>query len=534
MKITDRLVTMVIVFLLNYTLSSCTGNTSRVTTVEKDSISKNNNSVRGSFSDQRVLYMDSDQINSFTKNYPELGNYDEEILEFYSNRKFSYAWYGQSGLIEQSGNLYSHLTNLSLDGIQSPAPYLQTLDSLLNDPVATKDPNPQLDILLSAEYIFYAHKVWNGISQKRTDSLQWFIPRKKLNLPYIIDSVLKNSDAQMFSAGYSIGQYNLLKKALNFYSHLDSGSSWSSIPAGRKSYKTGDSASVIPQIRQRLFLLGDIHQDSGSEEYDTVLLSGVRSFQERMGMVTDGIISPGFIQRINTPPAVYARKIIINMERMRWIPTNISKHFLLINIPAFSLYAYDNDSVSFRMNVVVGKDVHKTVLFSGNIQYIVFSPYWNVPPSIMKSEVLPAIKRDPNYLTRNNMEWNGNGIRQKPGPKNSLGLVKFLFPNSYNIYLHDSPAKSLFNQSSRAFSHGCIRLEEPEKLAVYLLLNDPKWPAAKIRQAMHAGIEKYVTIKQPVPVYIGYFTAYVDNRGRVNFRDDVYNRDPALVDMMIK
>jgi murein L,D-transpeptidase YcbB/YkuD len=274
--------------------------------------------------------------------------------------------------------------------------------------------------------------------------------------------------------------------------------------------------------------LGDLKFDSGSEIFDDSLQDAVKSFQYRYGMTTDGVAGAAFIKYINTPLQDYIRKIIINMERARWIPVDMKNHYLIVNIPSFTLYAFDADTVHFAMNVVVGRDVHKTVLFAGDIRYIVFSPYWNVPPSILKSEILPGIRRDPNYLKRNNMEWAGNSVRQKPGPKNSLGLVKFLFPNSYNIYLHDTPAKSLFEKSSRAFSHGCIRLGEPEKLANYLLRDDPQWTEKKIYAAMHAGVEKYVTLKDPVPVYIGYMTAFVDNAGRVNFRDDVYKRDGAL------
>ena len=174
------------------------------------------------------------------------------------------------------------------------------------------------------------------------------------------------------------------------------------------------------------------------------------------------------------------------MERTRWVPIHLSHHYFVINIPAFSMAAYDMDTVTFRMNVVVGKDLHPTVIFNGDIKYIVFSPYWNVPNSILKKEILPGIKKDPDYLQKHNMEWNGKTVRQKPGPSNSLGLVKFLFPNSHNIYLHDSPAKNLFGESSRAFSHGCIRLAEPEKMAVYLLKDDPKWNAEKIHKAMHS------------------------------------------------
>jgi murein L,D-transpeptidase YcbB/YkuD len=182
------------------------------------------------------------------------------------------------------------------------------------------------------------------------------------------------------------------------------------------------------------------------------------------------------------------------------------------------------------MKVVVGAVAHNTVIFNGNMKYIVFSPYWNVPPSILRKEIIPGIKRNKNYLANHNMEWNGGAVRQKPGPRNSLGLVKFLFPNSYNIYLHDTPSKSLFNESKRAFSHGCIRLSEPKRLAEYLLRNDPAWSEASITKAMNSGKEKYVTLKQTIPVFIGYFTAWVDHDGKLNFRDDIYGHDKEMAE----
>ncbi len=185
------------------------------------------------------------------------------------------------------------------------------------------------------------------------------------------------------------------------------------------------------------------------------------------------------------------------------------------------------------MNVVVGKPANKTVIFNGNIQYVVFSPYWNVPASILNKEVLPGIRRDKNYLAKHNMEWSGKSVRQKPGPNNSLGLVKFLFPNSYQIYLHDTPAKSLFGESARAFSHGCIRLENARKLAIYLLQNDTAWTPNKIDVAMHSGKEKTVTLKKTEPVFIAYFTSWVDRQGHLNFRKDTYGRDNPVAKMLL-
>jgi murein L,D-transpeptidase YcbB/YkuD len=187
----------------------------------------------------------------------------------------------------------------------------------------------------------------------------------------------------------------------------------------------------------------------------------------------------------------------------------------------------------FDMNVVVGKEGHSTTMFTGDLNQVVFSPYWNVPESIVKNEILPAINRNPGYLENQNMEITNSGgdlpeIRQKPGPKNSLGKVKFLFPNSFNIYFHDTPAKSLFNQDKRAYSHGCIRLSDPPKLANYLLRNQSEWTPQAIDEAMNAGEEKTVRLKKSVPVVITYYTAWVDEGGQVNFREDIYGHDAAL------
>jgi murein L,D-transpeptidase YcbB/YkuD len=166
------------------------------------------------------------------------------------------------------------------------------------------------------------------------------------------------------------------------------------------------------------------------------------------------------------------------------------------------------------------------------MKYIVFSPYWNVPESIIKKEILPAIRKNPNYLSMNRMEWIDGQIRQLPGPENSLGLVKFLFPNIYNIYLHDTPSKGLFNQERRTFSHGCIRISEPLKMIKFLLNNDSAWTDEKIYEYLYGGKEKYVTIKNPVPVYIIYLTSFVDPKGLLNFRRDIYGRDSGLKEMI--
>jgi murein L,D-transpeptidase YcbB/YkuD len=248
-------------------------------------------------------------------------------------------------------------------------------------------------------------------------------------------------------------------------------------------------------------------------------------------------LSPSLVAELNVPVKYRIEQMLVNLERMRWMPRVEGGVRLVANIPEFKLHVYDGQNELFNMKIVVGKAVHNTVVFNDEAEYVIFSPYWNVPASIVRKEILPAIRRNRNYLARNNMEQTGtlNGlpvIRQRPGDDNALGRVKFLFPNSYNIYFHDTPAKSLFEQEKRAFSHGCIRLEQPKKLAEFLLLNDKEWTDAKIFDAMHSGSEIWVKLKEKIPVYILYYTSWVDNDGLVNFRDDIYGHDKKMMKRM--
>ena len=267
-------------------------------------------------------------------------------------------------------------------------------------------------------------------------------------------------------------------------------------------------------------------------------VKAVLGFQKRHGLKDDGIIGKTTIVEMNVPLKQRIRQLMVNMERSRWVPVSLNTDYLVVNIPEFKLHVNSGDKLLWSCNIVVGKPIHKTAVFSGELKYVVFSPYWNVPKSIVINEVLKDMRRDGNYLEKHDMEITGyrDGvpeIRQKPGPSNSLGLVKFLFPNNYNMYLHDTPSKSLFNESSRALSHGCMRIQEPFKLAQFLLKNDSSWNDEKIYAAMNAGTERTVTLKERLPVFIVYFTAFVDRDGKINFRKDIYQRDERLAEMMI-
>jgi murein L,D-transpeptidase YcbB/YkuD len=274
-----------------------------------------------------------------------------------------------------------------------------------------------------------------------------------------------------------------------------------------------------------------------TQVFNDTLETAIRRYQQSLGYTPTGAVNAQLVKDLNVPARERLEQILLNMDRMRWMPTEPTGQLIVVNIPEFILHVYEGKQKAFTMNVVVGKEGHNTVSFSGDLSTIVFSPYWNVPPSIVKNEILPSIQKNPGYLAAQNMEQVGTEgglpkIRQLPGPKNSLGRVKFLFPNSFNIYFHDTPAKSLFSRDKRAYSHGCIRLAEPEKMAQYLLRNHPEWTPEKINTAMSGTKEQHVRLKKPVPVIITYYTAWVDDNGLLNFRDDIYKHDVDVTTKM--
>jgi len=488
-------------------------------------------SIPGSFSPPTKIVFDSMQVKIFTDSFPLFAPLQKELHDFYNNRNYSFAWFDDKGMIEPADNLYNRIMNIRDEGLPDKILYKSTFAELMDAEADNRIPSPKLDLMLTAQYISYAKSVWSGLSKKEITSLDWLLPRKETPYRELLDSLLAGKDILKNAPVYR--QYVLLKKFLLQYNEIQSKAGWPLIKADKKSYKPGDSSSTIAQVRQHLYITGDIAADNKSSVYDSLLVQSVKAYQKRFGYNETGIITTTLISEMNIPVEKRIEQIIVNMERCRWVPQELKTDHLLVNIPDFRLHVFEKDSLVFSMNVVVGKNQHKTVIFNGEMKYIVFSPYWNVPSSILKNEILPAIRRNKNYLASHNMEWNGGSVRQKPGPNNSLGLVKFLFPNSHSIYLHDTPAKSLFNEDKRAFSHGCIRLAEPKKLAIYLLRNDPSWTEEKITEAMNKGKEQTVTLSKPIPVFIAYFTSWVDRSGKLNFRNDIYNRDSRLAKMIL-
>jgi murein L,D-transpeptidase YcbB/YkuD len=293
------------------------------------------------------------------------------------------------------------------------------------------------------------------------------------------------------------------------------------------------SDAAVVSLKKRLQATGQLSTSDTSAVVTEDLINAIKAVQGSYGVKQDGVITPALVKSLNVPAIERIGQLLLNLERMRWMPAEPSGELIWVNIPEFKLYVRDGSKTLFNMDVVVGKEGHSTVMFSGNLNQVVFSPYWNLPENIVKNEVLPDIEKNKNYLAENNMEITGEEdgvpvVRQLPGDKNQLGKIKFLFPNSFNIYFHDTPFKELFKKDKRAFSHGCIRLSEPEKLAEFLLADQSEWTREKIDSAMNAGKEKYVKVKNPVPVLIYYYTAWVDDNKVLQFRDDIYGHDKRL------
>lgn len=516
-------------------LSSCFKNKKKLPeVVQRDTTI----TVENSFSE---LFLDSTRLSQFMSKNPLTDSVTNQMQSFYNGRNYQFAWFfpdGMADFVTTFLNLQNDYIYYSGDSTLYNAKLTARVDSLRER--KTINPTDSLvvdtELQLTRQFFNYTNAAYSGDRSLNVQELNWYIPRRKANPEDFLDSLLKNKGQNVAQYEPVNQQYNLLKQQLVKYSKLEPGKEWAEIIPDKKSYTEGDSSLVITQLKKRLHLLNDFPETDTSALFTPELKTAAENFQVRFGLKPDGVIGKSFFNEINVPIQNRIRQMLINMERIRWMPAHPTTDYLLVNIPEFRLHVYEKAKLSFSMNVVVGSTAHSTVIFSGMLNQVVFSPYWNITPNILKNEILPGIKRNPNYLARHNMEWNGNSVRQKPGKNNSLGLVKFLFPNSYNIYLHDTPSKSLFGESRRAFSHGCIRLSEPKKLAEFLLRNDSTWTEKKITSAMNAGKEKYVRLRgaAEVPVFIGYFTSWVDKNGRLNFRDDIYGHDKKMAKRLFK
>ncbi len=482
------------------------------------------------------LFLDSAAIESFLSANTAYNNYRQQYFDFYKQRNYEYAWFDSAGIGEQAHN-FINLLNNTIGELEDSSLYNKKLYDLYDmqtgeDSSKYHGKIPEIELYLTGQFFAYAAKVYKG-TDADISQLGWFIPRKKVDLTALLDSVIQSKANGTDQYVPTNSQYKKLESFLPKYYQLQKEGNWDSIPKPAKPLHKGERSPVIPAIKERLAKLGDLEYNDSTKIFDTALFRAAKSFQRRMGLDVDGVIGGKMMDELNVTIEKRVQQILVNLERLRWMPPDNDTNYIFVNIPEYRMYIFDSGALKFTINVIVGSAVNNTVIFNGNLKYIVFAPYWNVPASIVEKEVLPGIKNNPNYLAKNNMEITGHSeglpvVRQKPGPTNSLGLVKFLFPNNYNIYFHDTPNHELFSSANRNLSHGCIRLGEPKKFAQYLLRDDTTYTSHKIDSLMNNTKETWLTLKKTIPVFIGYFTAWVDRQGNINFRKDIYNHDEEM------
>ena len=487
------------------------------------------------------LFLDSTDVENYITKNNIADSIARRIRSFYNTRNYEFAWFTSNGLTEQALGFWT-LKNYSGDTASKSKQLEKRMDALMTDEdlkVRNTDKSMiNTELQLTENLIDYTRNNYEKGYVKRKE-MERFIPFKKADPIYLADSLLnkKHKDDKYFA---DINEsYKLLKDQLEKYVAVAKNGGWPLIAQDVKIFKAGKVSPAIADMKKILFLTGDLPQQDTTNVFNDTLTLGIKNFQKRYGYTQDGIVTSSLLKEMNVPAVDRVKQILINMNRMRWMPQEPDGRLILVNIPEFILHMYDGKTKVFDMAVVVGKEGHNTTIFSDKLTTIVFSPYWNLPESIVKKEILPSMAKNANYLESHNMEITGGTtdlpeIRQKPGGENSLGKVKFLFPNSFNIYFHDTPAKSLFDKDVRAYSHGCIRLSDPEKLADYLLKDNSKWTPERIDTAMNNGNEQFVAVKNPVPVFITYYTAWVDDSGLLNFRNDIYGHDQEIAQKMFE
>jgi len=474
---------------------------------------------------------------------------------FYTKNNFQTKWLGKEGPSSLYYTLADIIKNSSRYGLRPEDYPIRAIEERMQALYATATRHDEeiydLDVQLTdAFFLFTTHLIDGRITATNNGSKLWIKENAKGDdIMSLLNVTNSNALIKNIESLHPVHeQYAKLQAALERYRVLGvSTPEISSIYLTGK-IKPGDTHTVIPLIRRKLAFT-DWKLDSAmidSTRYDNTLVSSVKWFQVRHGLEPDGIIGAATIKFLNQSLKEKAEIIELNLERMRWLPESYGDNYIIVNVPEYKLRVYENQKLGLEMKVIVGAEDKATPIFSDTLKYIVFSPTWSVPNSIIRDEIIPRLQRDSAYYSGKNYIFYKNGVVfdpastswkdpainpysynvvQQPGKDNALGLAKFIMPNRMNIYLHDTPNHNLFNKSNRALSHGCVRLDDPDKLAEYLLKDQRGWDSETINKAMQGEQTMTVHLKKPYHVQIEYRTAWVDENGLVNFRDDIYGHD---------
>ena len=493
--------------------------------------------------------------------WPDFSDYRSHLVAFYEPAGYAPAWVGSDGPSSQALALIAQFRDSWRRGLDPEAYDAPRWDARLADLLRPGADVSRFDAALTAGAMRLVSDLRIGRVHPRNLGLDLSVEGKKYDLPrFIRERLLKAADVGgvLDNLEPPFDGYRRSEAALVRYVDLARRDSGAPLPVPAKALRSGESYEGAPRLRELLALVGDLPADAATPadptRYDAALADAVRSFQRRHGLDDDGRLGAGTVKQLNVPLPDRVRQLQLALERWRWLPVTFSAPPIVVNIPDFRLRALDeNNRIALQMRVVVGKAMRtQTPVFSREMTYVVFRPYWNVPPSIRRGEIVPAIERNRDYIAKKRYEVTTHdgklvadgeisddvlarlkagrlAVRQKPGPANSLGLVKLLFPNEYNVYLHDTPASALFAKSRRDFSHGCIRVEKPDELAAWVLRGSPDWTLERVRAAMESGPDDVtVKLERPIPVFIVYATALAYDEGEVRFYEDIYGHDAEL------
>jgi murein L,D-transpeptidase YcbB/YkuD len=496
--------------------------------------------------------------------FPNFPDYSQQVQALYQSANYAPVWVRNGQAIPQALAVITAFQSSRQKGL-NPEDYdasrwPQRLAALKNSPL---DANTvaHFDAALTVSAMRYISDLHMGRVNPKHFKLGFDVEQKRYDLPqFLAQKLLVASNVPEVLNGVEPPYYGYQRTelALQTYLALADKDHSAPLPDVQKTLAPGDAYAGADALAQRLQLLGDLPQGAVADAkpgiYEGALVDGVKHFQTRHGLGADGRLGKDTVRQLNTPLSVRVQQLDDALERWRWLPADFSPLPVAVNIPEFVLRVFSPDHrIAMRMNVVVGKAVrNETPVFADEMKYLIFRPYWNVPLSITRAEIIPALQKDGGYLAKKNFEVTDQSgkivttgavsadvlaqlrsgkllVRQRPGPSNSLCLVKFIFPNEHNVYLHDTPAQSLFAQSRRDFSHGCIRVGKPAELAAWLLQDQPKWTPDAVEEAMQSGPDnQQVNLTQPVPVVIIYLTALVEENGEVYFFNDIYGHDQRL------
>jgi murein L,D-transpeptidase YcbB/YkuD len=477
------------------------------------------------------------------------------LAEVYTVNNHAPLWLEDGKSSVKLDSLVAALKEAELQGLNPDTYHLTRLENLKAETGLFSDAAriAELDQLATAAYLLYASHLYNGTLTPSQLGSNWHVQPKSLELaPYLQNALQHGTIHQSLAALSNVNPaHALLKRELANLKMIARKGGWPTIAADQVLQKN-NAGEAVQALKQRLMLVGMLDSTANlTPVFDRSLFQAVQKFQQRHGLPTTGQVDQLTLAALNVPVEKRIEQVILNLERMRWLPRRTGETTISVNIPDYKLRVLEQNKEVMEANVIVGKTNFATPVFEDSLESIVFRPEWNVPHQIASEEILPKLQENIDYLQKNNFEvydsWKANAkpinayavnwqsvtpenfkyrIVQKANEKNSLGAVKFLFPNALNIYIHDTPSKYLFNTNKRAYSHGCIRLQHPHKLAARLLKTDASWTEAKIKEKMSLEESTKVVLKKAIKVEIMYLTAFVQD-GQLQFREDIYGYDQA-------